>query len=112
MFLCFRNCTAFKQTLDFGRTESELPKNLVVMFSNLWGALGRHFGHSMYLKRAADSGRQLAAGALERNDDVIRPELGIIDHFLRPSDGSERHVNTIEHRVPMGHRFGTKDLVE
>src|SRR5712671_6710855 len=112
MFLCFRNGTAFMQTIDFSRAESELPENLLVVFSNLWGALRGHLGDAMHLKRAADCGRQLAAGTVERNDDVIRPELGIVDHVLRPSHRSERHVNAIEHLVPMCHRLGTEDLVE
>jgi hypothetical protein len=42
MFLCFRNRTARTQTIDFVRAESELPENLVVVFSNLRGALRGH----------------------------------------------------------------------
>src|SRR5216684_7856004 len=34
MFLCFWNGTARTQTIDFGSTKSELPENLVVVFSN------------------------------------------------------------------------------
>jgi len=81
MFLCFRNGTAFMQTIDFRRAKSELPENFLVVFSNLWGALGGHFGDAMHLKRAADCGRQLAAGTIEWNDDVVRLELGIVDHL-------------------------------
>src|SRR6266581_6637535 len=112
MFLCFWNGTARTQTIDFGHAKSELPENFLVVFSNLWGALRGHFGNAMHLKRAADCGRQLAAGTIERNDDVIRPELGIVDHLLRPTHRSERHVDAIEHLVPMGHRLGTEYLVE
>src|SRR6202049_2165281 len=99
MFLCFRNGTAGTQTIDFGRTESELPENLLVVFSNFWGALRGHLGDAMHLKRAVDRRRQLATGAFEWNDDVIRLELGIVDHLLRPTHRSERHVNAIEHLV-------------
>src|SRR5713101_4305017 len=112
MFLWFRNGTARTQTIDFGRAESELPENVLVVFSNLWGALRGHLGDAMHLKRAADCGRQFAAGTIERNDDVVRPELGIVDHLLRPTHRSERHVDAIEHLVPMRHRLGTEDLVE
>src|SRR5258707_4375938 len=112
MLLCFRNGSARTQTIDFGCAKSELPENLVVVFSNLRGALRRHLGDAMYLKRARDGGSQLAAGTIERNDDVIRLELGIVDHLLRPTHRSERHVNAIEHLVPMCHRLGTEDLVE
>src|ERR1700682_1569827 len=111
MFLCLRNGTAFMQTIDFARAEAELPENLVVVFSNLRGALGGHLGDAMHLKRAADGGRQLAAGAIERNDDVVRLQLGIVDHLSRPTHGSERHVDAIEHLVPMRHRLGAEDLV-
>src|ERR1700722_8845532 len=112
MFLCFRNRTAFKQAVDFGRAESELPENLLVVFSKLRSSLRGHLSDAMHLKRAADGGRQLAAGALERNDDVICPKLGIVDHLLRSAHCSERHVNTVEHLVPMGHRLVTENLVE
>ncbi len=112
MFLCFPNRTTGTQTIDFGRAKSELPENFLVVFSNLWSALGGHFGDAMHLKRAADCGCQLAAGTIERDDDVVRLELGIVDHLSRPTHGSERHVNAIEHLVPMGHRLGAEDLVE
>src|SRR6202040_4392906 len=112
MLLCFRNGTARTQTIDFGRTESELPENFLVVFSNLWGALRGHFGDAMHLKRAADCGRQLAAGTIERNDDVVRLELGIVDHLFWPTHCSERHVSAVEHLVPMCHRLGREDLVE
>src|SRR3954469_23121920 len=39
VFLCFRNGTARTQAIDFSRAESQLPKNLVVVFSDLRGAL-------------------------------------------------------------------------
>ncbi len=66
----------------------------------------------MHLKRAADCGRQLAAGTIERNDDVVRLELGIVDHLLRPTHRSEGHVNAAEHLVPVCHWLATEDLVE
>src|SRR5712671_6358516 len=112
MLLCLRNGTARMQTIDFGRAESELPENFLVVFSNLWGALCGYLGDTMHLKRARDGGRQLAAGAIERDDDVVRLELRILDHLLRPTHRSERHVNAIEHLVPMRHRLVTEYLVE
>src|ERR1700722_15069917 len=112
MFLCLRNGTARTQTIDFGRAESELAENFLVVFANLWGALRGHLGDAMHLKRAADCGGQLAAGTFERNDDVVRPELGIVDHLLWSTHRSERHVNAVERVIPMRHRLGTEDLVE
>src|ERR1700744_724693 len=99
MFLGFRNRTAFMQAVDFACAKSELPENLLVVLSKLWGALRGDLGDAMHLKRAADGGRQLAPGAVERNNDVISPELGIVDHLLRPAHRSEGHVNATEHRV-------------
>src|ERR1700678_2012215 len=106
MFPDFRNSTAFMQTIDFARAESELPENLLIVFSNFWGSLRGHLGNAMHLKRAADCGRQLAAGTVERNDDVVRLELGIIDHLLWTTHRSERHVNAVEYLVPMSHWLG------
>src|SRR5258707_1892517 len=104
MFLCFRNGTAFMQTIDFGRAKSKLPENFLVMFSNLWGALRGHFGDAMHLKRAADCGRQLAAGTIELDDDVVRLELAIADHLLPSTDRSDRAVHAIENLAPVLHR--------
>src|SRR5260221_6331953 len=112
MLLCFRNRTARTQTIDFGGAESELPEHLVVVFSNLRGAFRRYLGDAMHLKRARDGGRQLAAGTIERNDDVVRLELGIVDYLLRPTYRSERHVDAIEHLVPMCHRLAAGYLVQ
>src|SRR5882757_6349900 len=95
MYLRLRNRTARTQTIDFGRAESQLLENFLVVFSNLRRALGGHFGDAMHLKRARDGGRQLAAGALERNDDVVRPQLRIVDHLLRPAHSSERHMDSV-----------------
>src|ERR1700742_2376884 len=110
--LYFWNRAACTQTIDLGRAKSELPEDLVVVLSNLRGALRGHLGDAMHLKRAADCGRQLAACTFERNDDVIRPQLGIVDHLLWPAHRSEGHVRAVEHVIPMGHRLGTEDLVK
>src|SRR4029077_12642680 len=111
-FQCFGNGTAFTQTVDFGGAKSELLENLLVVFSKLWGALRGYLGDAMHLHRTADRRCQLAAGAFERNDNVIRSQLGIIDHFLRPAHCSKRHMNAVEHFVPMRHRLGAEDLVQ
>ncbi len=66
----------------------------------------------MHLDRAADRRGQLAPGAFERNYDVIRPKLRIVDHLLRPAYGPERDVDAIEDLVPMRHRLRPEDLVE
>src|ERR1700720_3682295 len=112
VFLCLRNGAARTQTIDLGRAKSNLPENLFVVFPNLRSTLRGYLGDAMHLKWAADGGRQLAAGAFERNDDVIRPELGIVDPLLWPTGWSERHVDAVEHLVPMRNRLGTECLVE
>src|SRR6202048_2676711 len=101
MFLCFRNGTARTQTIDFGRAKSELPENLIVVFSNLWGALRGHLGDAMHLKRAADCGRQAAPRAFERNNDGVSPGLGGGDSLLWPTPRSERPVNPLSPVLPM-----------
>ena len=77
MYFCFRNRTTRTQTIDFGRAESELPENFLVVFSNLRGALGGHLGDAMDLKRAADSGRQLTAGAVAAGVVALAVGLGL-----------------------------------
>src|SRR6266567_2855168 len=60
-----RNGPARAQSIDLDRIESQLLENLVVVLSDFRGALRGYFGNSMHLDRAADRGRQLAAGAFE-----------------------------------------------
>src|SRR6202000_1143338 len=112
MFPGFGNDAAFIQTIDFGYAESEVPENFVVVLSNVRGPPSGDLRDAMHLHRTADCGRQLAACTFERNDDVVRTELGIVDYLLRTTHCSERHVNAVEHRVPMRHRLGTKDPLE
>ena len=82
------------------------------MFSKRRGALCRHFRHAVHLNGAADRRGQFAACAFERNDDVIRPQLRIVDDFLWPAHDAEGDVNAIEDFVPMRHRLRAEDFVE
>ena len=66
----------------------------------------------MHLNRTADGRGQFAAGSFERNDDVIRSQLRIIDDFLRLTHGAEGDVNAIEDLVPMRHRLRAEDLIQ
>src|SRR6266496_4347343 len=84
---CFRNGTARAQTVDFGCVESQFLENLVVVLSDVRGALCRYLGDTMHLNRTADRRCQLAAGAFERDEDVIRSQLWIVDHLFRSEIG-------------------------
>src|ERR1700694_1160285 len=71
-----RNSATRTQAIDFGRVESQFLENLVVVLSDFRSALRGYFGNSMHLNRTADRRRQLAAGAFQRDDDVVQPQLG------------------------------------
>src|SRR5947208_440666 len=104
-FLRLRRGAARAQALDVTGAEAQLSENLLIVLSERRRAPCRHFGDAMHLNRAADRRRQLAAGAFERNDDVIGAQLRIVDHLLRPLHDAERDVNAIEDLVPMRHRL-------
>src|SRR5258707_2026667 len=94
--LCFRHCAARVQALDFGRAETELVENLFVVLSNCRGTPGRHLNHAVNLDWAADCRRQLAAGYFERDHNVIRPQLRIVDDFLWAPDGAAADMYAVE----------------
>src|ERR1700752_3211145 len=112
MFLLVWNDAAGAQRIDFGRAKSELLENLLVVLAEPRSALCRRLGDAVHLDRAADRRRQLAAGALERNDDVIGPELRIVYHLLWIAHDAEGDVHAAEDFVPMRHRLCAEDLVE
>src|SRR5262249_60994174 len=111
-FLCRRGHATRAQAVDFARAEAQLFQDLLIVLTEPWGAPGRHFGDAMNLDRAADRRIQFAAGALERNDNVVDRKLRILDDLLRPLDGAEGDVNTAEDLVPVRHRLCAKDFVE
>src|SRR5271156_4236275 len=75
-------------------------------------ALGGYFSNTVHLKRTADGRGQLLAGSFERNDNVIRSQLRIINDFLRLTHGAEGNVNGAESFIPMRHWLRSKDLIE
>src|SRR5437762_13079940 len=107
-----RDGTAGAEALDFGGTEPELFENLFVVFADFRGALGGYFRDAVHLNRAADRELQLPARSFERNDDVIRSQLRIVDDFLWPAHGAEGDMNAIEDFVPMRHRLRAENLVQ
>src|ERR1700693_3582306 len=74
-FPCLRSGTARAQAVDLARVEAKLFENLFVVLSKCWSASRRHFRHAMHLNWTADRRGQLATGAFERNDDVVRAQL-------------------------------------
>src|SRR4051812_44256780 len=98
------------QAVDVCSGEPELPENLLVVFSDPRAALCGYLGHAMNLDRTADRRSQFAAGTVERDDDVVRQELGIVDHLLGSTHRPERDVRAIEDLVPVSHRLGAEDF--
>src|SRR5580693_9260372 len=99
--LRFRNGAARAQAVDFSDAEPELLENLLVVFSKRRSALRCHFRDAVHLNGAADRRGQFAACAFERNDDLIRSQLRIVDNFFWPAHDAEGNVNAIEGIVPM-----------
>ena len=75
-------------------------------------APGRDLGDAVHLNRTADGRGQLLAGSFERNDDVVRSQLRIVNDFLRPTHGAERDLSAVEDFVPMRHGLRAKNLIE
>ena len=55
------------------------------MFAKLGRACGRNLGYVMHLERTADRELEVPAGAIEWNDNVVRPELRVLDDFAGSS---------------------------
>ena len=72
----------------------------------------RRLGDAVYLNWAADRLVELAAGAFERHDDLVQPQLRVLNYFLGSTHGAERDVHPAEDLVPMGHRLRAEDFVE
>src|SRR5262249_33547206 len=72
-FLGFRYGAACAQAVDVLGVKSQLAEDLVRVLAEIGGAPRRHLGDAVHLNRAADRRGQLAAGAFERNDDVVGP---------------------------------------
>src|SRR5258708_817911 len=108
----FPDRAARAQALNCLRVEPQFFENLLVVFADFRRAFRRHFRHTVHLDRTADRGSQLAARALERNDDVIQPQLRVVDHLLWPADGAKRDVDVAEDLGPMGHRLRAENFVE
>src|SRR5712672_1269192 len=97
--LCFRNGATRPQAVDFIRAEAELLENFLVVLAEVGRAACGLLCDAMHLYRAADRRGELAAGAFERNDDVIRPQLWITHDLFRPAHGAEGDVDAVEDLV-------------
>src|SRR5882724_13522780 len=93
------------QAFDFFRVELEFLENFFIVFSNFWCPLRRNFAHVMHLNRTADRRRYFIAGSFQRNDDVVCPELRVIDDFFWLTHGTEGDVNATENLIPVRHRL-------
>src|SRR5689334_3145570 len=86
-FLCFRYGAAGVQAVDVLGVESEFAEDRVIVLAETRPALRPLLGDAMHLDRTGDRRGQFAAGAFERNDDVVCGELRIVDYLLRPAHG-------------------------
>src|SRR6266853_167365 len=98
-FLCLGSGAAHLQRGDLIRLEAQLAKNRLVVLAKRWATPCRHLRHAMHLYWTADRPGQLAAGPFERDHDVIRLQLRILDHLLRAAHDAECDVSAIEHLV-------------
>src|SRR5215470_10501388 len=110
VFLGFSHGAACTQALDAVRVKPQLLEELIGVLAEPGRAPRRHLGDAMHLDWAADRRGELAARAFERNDDVVRLELRVVDDFLRLAHGPDREA--AEHLVPMRHWLSAEDLVE
>src|SRR5712675_107984 len=102
-FLWFGHGAGRTQAVDCFRIEPKVFENFVVMLAEFRSAPCSYFSDTMYLNRTADSRGQVIARTFERNDNLIHPQLWIVDNFLRPPHSAKRDVHTIEDLVPMRH---------
>src|SRR5262245_18223976 len=110
VFPGFSHSAARTQALDAISVKPQLLEDLIGVLAEPGRAPCRHLGDTMHLDWAADRRGELAAGAFERNDDVVRLDLRVVDDFLRLAHGPDRKA--AEHLVPMRHWLSAEDLVE
>src|SRR5882724_1308398 len=87
------------------RVEPEFGQNLLVVFANFRGALGRHFLDIVHLNRTADRRGQLAPSTFKRNDDIVCLKLWILNDLARRAHDSVRDVGSVEDFAPVRHRL-------
>src|SRR5258708_1616074 len=100
------------QAVDFGGAETELLQDLVVVLADVRRPAGWRLGDAVHLDRTADGRGELAARPFERHDDLVWPQLRIIDHLLGPAYGAECDVDAIERLIPVRHRLSGKGLIQ
>src|SRR5260370_27661172 len=107
-----RDRAARTQACDVVICESKFLQHFFVVLADSRRAPGRYFSNTVHLNRTADGRGQLLASSFERNNDVIRSQLRIINDFLRLTHSAERDLSAVEDFVPMRHWLRTKNLIE
>src|SRR5262245_10331828 len=79
--LDFRHRTVGAQVIDAISVKSQVTQDLIGVLAEVGSTPGRNLGDTVQLNRAADRRSQLAAGAFERNHDVVCRQLRIVDHL-------------------------------
>src|SRR5438552_1697487 len=100
-----RDGAAGAQVVDLVSGESQLFQHLFAVFANLRGPLCRYLSDTVHLHRTADRELQISSGTLQRNDDVVLPELRVADDFTRRPHDAECDLRTLEDFAPMRHRL-------
>ena len=100
-----RNCFVRKENVDIFRREAKLPQQLIVVLAQFRAALCRDFGDTVQLDWTADRGRHLASRALERDDNIVLPELRIFHDLARMVNDAECKVRLFEDFLPVRHRL-------
>src|SRR6266849_1538727 len=96
LFPCSRDGAARTQVVDLLCIEPQFFENLLVVFSKFRGAPCCYLGDTVHLNRAADRSLEVSTGAIQRNDNVVFPQLRVIDDFAGRLDNPERDVGMIE----------------
>src|SRR5689334_21207096 len=104
--------TTRDKAIDLIRIKAEFVENLLIVFAELRSTFRSHFGHTVDLNRTADCRSYVVTRAFDRDYDVIRAQLRIVDDFLWTADGAKRNLGATEDLVPMRHRFRSEHFVK
>ena len=100
------------QPFDGNVVEAEFFQDFVVVFADFRGPFSRDFDHAVYLNRAADCEIQIATRALDRDDDIVLPQLRVVDHFGGSTHDAIREVSLVEDFLPVRHRLCGESCVQ
>src|SRR6266436_8841563 len=110
--LCPRYGAAGMKLFDLASVEPELPENVVIVLAEVGRTACGFLCNAVHLHGAADRRGQLASRALERNDDVVRAQLRVIDDLGGFQNRSVRDVRFVEDFAPVLHRLPGEHVIQ